>query len=142
MHFNPCHQLAMSILITISQIHYYNPASTMPMITYDSGANGHYLCEVDRINAGLPIPKPSMKCIGVTNGNTSQACHVSHLPFSQLSPITVYTDSFPDFPQPLMSVGKMCGDGNISIFTQDSVFVHAEWDVLITCKGEPLLIGT
>jgi hypothetical protein len=40
-----------------------------------------------------------------------------------------------------MSVGKTTDDGTISIFTKEGVTVHKEQDVLITCKGEPILIG-
>ena len=40
-----------------------------------------------------------------------------------------------------MSVGKTCDDGTISVFTKRGVTVHREEDVLITCKGEPILIG-
>jgi hypothetical protein len=40
-----------------------------------------------------------------------------------------------------MSVGKMAGDGTVSVFTKDGVNVFKEEDVLITCKGEPILIG-
>jgi hypothetical protein len=112
------------------------------MIMYDSGADGHYLCETNLITAGLPILKPSTKHIGVANGSTSRAYHVSCLPFPQISPTAMHADSFPDFPQSLMSISKTCDDGTISIFTQDGVSVHAKQDVLITCKGVPLLIGT
>ncbi len=38
-------------------------------------------------------------------------------------------------------MGKTADDGTISIFTKDGVTVHEETDVLITCKGEPILIG-
>ncbi|KAL7486747.1 hypothetical protein ACHAW6_012336 [Cyclotella cf. meneghiniana] len=40
-----------------------------------------------------------------------------------------------------MSVGKTCNDSNIFISTQDGATVHKEHDVLITCKGEPILVG-
>ena len=40
-----------------------------------------------------------------------------------------------------MSVGKTTDDGTISIFTKDGVSVHKEQDVLIKCKGKPILIG-
>jgi hypothetical protein len=40
-----------------------------------------------------------------------------------------------------MSVGKISDDGTLSIFTKDGVTVHREEDVLITCKGAPILIG-
>ena len=41
----------------------------------------------------------------------------------------------------LMSVGKMADDGTVSVFTKKGVNVFKEEDVLITCKGEPILIG-
>eukprot|EP00804_Cyclotella_cryptica_P011786 CCRYP_011381-RA/>CCRYP_011381-RA protein AED:0.36 eAED:0.36 QI:0/0/0/1/1/1/2/0/520 len=69
------------------------------------------------------------------------AKYVSRLPFPQLSPNAVLADSFVDFPQSLMSVGKTCDDGTIAIFTQSDITVHKDTDVLITCQGEPLLIG-
>jgi hypothetical protein len=40
-----------------------------------------------------------------------------------------------------MSMGKTADDGTISIFTKDGVTVHKETDILIPCKGEPILIG-
>jgi hypothetical protein len=49
--------------------------------------------------------------------------------------------TFDDFPQSLISVGKVSDDGTISIFIKDGVTVHQEEDVLVTCKGAPLLIG-
>ncbi len=39
-----------------------------------------------------------------------------------------------------MSVGKTAHDGMISIFTKDGVMVHKKQDILITCKGKPILI--
>ena len=40
-----------------------------------------------------------------------------------------------------MSVGCTADAGTISIFTKDDVTVYKEEDVLITCKGAPILIG-
>ncbi len=40
-----------------------------------------------------------------------------------------------------MSVGKTAGKGTVSVFTKDGVNVFKEEDVLITCKGKPILIG-
>ena len=40
-----------------------------------------------------------------------------------------------------MRVGKMADDGNISISTKKGASVYKEEDVLITCKGEAILIG-
>ena len=40
-----------------------------------------------------------------------------------------------------MSVGKTSDDGNVSVFTKEAVKVYKETDILITCKGEPILVG-
>ena len=111
------------------------------MITYDSGADGHYLSETDRATIGLPILRKSSKRVGVANGGTSQAKHVTALPFPNLSKQARQADTFDDFPHSLMSVGKTADDGTISIFTKDGVTVHKEQDVLIKCQGEPILVG-
>eukprot|EP00804_Cyclotella_cryptica_P026024 CCRYP_018185-RA/>CCRYP_018185-RA protein AED:0.33 eAED:0.35 QI:0/0/0/1/0/0/2/0/281 len=111
------------------------------MVTYDSGADGHYLSEADRHTAGLPILKPSTKQVGVANGSTSHSAHVTRLPFPTLSPRATQADSFNDCPHSLMSIGKTSDDKTASIFTRDGVTVHAEEDVLITCQGTPILIG-
>jgi hypothetical protein len=50
-------------------------------------------------------------------------------------------DTFQDFPTSLMSVGKMANNGTVSVFTKEGVNVFKEEDVLITCKGKPILIG-
>jgi hypothetical protein len=107
----------------------------------DSGADGHYLSESDRLQAQLPILRPSTKRVGVANGGSSNGKHVTQLPFKQLSKHAAQADSFEDFPHSLMSVGKTADDGTISIFSKDGVTVHKEQDVLITCRGEPILIG-
>ena len=124
-----------------AHIRYFNPNDDTPMLTYDSGADGHYLNEADRQSAGLPIIRPSTKRVGVANGGTSVGKHATTLPFTHLSPTASAADSFEDFPTSLMSVGKTADDGTVSIFTKDGVTIHKETDVLITCHGKPLLIG-
>jgi hypothetical protein len=108
---------------------------------YDSGANGHYISKKDCRKAGLPIIRKSIRWVGVANGGVSQAKFVTQLPFKALSAQATQADIFQDFPSSLMSMGKTANDGTISIFTKDGVTVHKETDVLITCKGEPILIG-
>ena len=68
------------------------------MITYDSGANGNYLSEADRIRAGLPILRKSTKREGVANAGTSSGKYVTKLPFQQLSPTAAQADTFDEFP--------------------------------------------
>jgi len=127
---------------TTRQVQIFQDKEIAAMKTYDLGADGHYLSECDRINVGLPILRPSTKRVGVANGGTSTARHVSCRPFKQLSDQAASSDSFEDFPSSLMSVDKTSDDGTISIFTKEGVMVHKEQDVLITtCKGEPMLIG-
>jgi hypothetical protein len=43
------------------QVRIFQDKEIAAMITYDSGADGHYLSERDRINVGLPILQPSTK---------------------------------------------------------------------------------
>ena len=111
------------------------------MLTYDSGADGNYLSEEDRKKAGLPILRRSTKSVGVANAGTSRGKWETELPIPQLSKKPAKADYFSDFPTSLMSVGKTNDNGNVSIFTKDGVTVHKEEDVLITCKGTPILIG-
>ncbi len=40
-----------------------------------------------------------------------------------------------------MCVGKTSDDSTVLIFTEEGVNVFKEEDILITCKGEPILIG-
>ncbi|KAL7502572.1 hypothetical protein ACHAXN_003578 [Cyclotella atomus] len=110
-------------------------------ITYDSGADFNYMAERDRVAAGLPALKRSNKRVKVANGAVSNATNVTLLPFEQLSNKARTADTFTDFPNSLMSVGVTSDDGCISIFDKHGVTVHKEEDVLITCKGEPILIG-
>ena len=110
-------------------------------VTYDSGADGHYISEQDRKQASLPILRRSTKRVGVANGDVCLGNNVTKLPIPQLDHTATEADTFDDFPNSLMSVGKTSDAGTISIFTKDGVTVHKETDVLITCKGKPILIG-
>jgi hypothetical protein len=76
------------------------------MITYDSGANGNYISKRDRVKAGLPILPQSTCKVGIANGGTSQAKHVTRLPFHKLSAQARQAYTFQDFPMSLMSVAK------------------------------------
>jgi hypothetical protein len=124
-----------------NEVHLFDNAETLIMITYDSGADGHYISKKDCRKAGLPIVRKSTRWVGVANGGVSQAKFVTLLPFKALSAQATQADTFQDFPSSLMSVGKTANDGTISVFTKDGVTIYKETDVLITCKGEPLLIG-
>jgi len=119
----------------------YNTKNSTGMVTYDSGADGHYISEKDRKAVGLPILRISAKKVGVANGSTCKGQYVTALPFPQLSTKAAEADTFNDFPISLMSVGKTADDGNISIFTEEGVSVYKEEDILITCKGGAILIG-
>ena len=111
------------------------------IITYDSGADNHYMIEADRIKLKLPILRPSHKRVALANGGTNEGKYVTRLPFPQLSTITAEIDTFEDFLSSLMGVGKTSDDGNVSIFTHDNVQVYKEADVLITCRVKIFLIG-
>jgi hypothetical protein len=126
---------------TSNKVHKYTYNEQPIMITYDSGANGHYISKKDQRKAGLPILRPSTRKVGVASGGTSNVKYVTQLPFRQLSAQSRQADTFQDFPNSLMSVGKTADKGTVSVFTKDGVNVFKEEDVLITCKGKPILIG-
>jgi hypothetical protein len=73
--------------------------------------------------------------------STSNAKYVTQLPFQKLSAQPRQADTFQDFPTSLMSMGKTSDDGTVSVFTKEGINVFKEEDVIITCKGEPILIG-
>ncbi len=68
-----------------NEVHLFDNAEIPIMITYDSGANGHYISKKDRRKAGLPIIQKSTRQVGVANGGVSQAKFVTQLPFKALS---------------------------------------------------------
>jgi len=112
------------------------------MVTYDSGADGHYISEQGRAQAKLPILPKSTKRVGVANGGISRGHHVTALPIPGIPTIDIEADTFNDFSRSLMNmVGKTADAGTVSIFTKHGVIVHKEQDVLITYKGQPILIG-
>ena len=97
------------------------------MVSYDSGADGHYISEKDRKAVSLPILRISAKKVGVANGSKYKGHqYVTALPFPQLSTKAAESDTFNDFPSSLMSVGKTADNGNISIFTKEGVSVYKE----------------
>ena len=94
------------------------------MVTYDSGADRHYLSEKDRTKLGLPILRISDKKVGVANGGACNGKYVTSLPFLQLSRKSAEADTFKEFPTSLTSLGKTADNGNVSIFTKDGVTIH------------------
>ena len=55
---------------------FHNP-NAATAIMYDSESDGHYLCEEDRKQLGLPILRISSKQVGVANGGTSNGKYVT-----------------------------------------------------------------
>jgi len=111
------------------------------LMTYDSGADGHYMSEKDRKRLQLPILKQSTKRVGVANGDVVQGKYKTTLPLPQLSTTATTADSFNTWPSSLVSVGKIADDNTVSIFDKDGVSVFKEEDVLIKCNGDPLFVG-
>ena len=112
-----------------------------PTALADSGADNHYITEDDRQQANMPIIGTSTKQVGVANGGISEGRHVTKLPFELLSAKARLADTFDDFKHSLLSIGLIADDDNIALFSKDDVKIYRETDVLITCKGEPILIG-
>ena len=90
---------------------------------YDSGTDGHYISEDDRKKANMPVLNKSTIRVGVVNGKTSKAVHTTQLPFKGMSDKATQADTFNDFKNLLLSVGKFADDRNTSMFTKDGVRV-------------------
>ena len=77
-----------------AQICTFHAAQTAITVTYDSGADGHYLSEQDRARAQLPILRRSTKFVGVANGDTSRGTNVTRLPVPDLPDQATEADTF------------------------------------------------
>ncbi len=99
-------------------------AAATVLVIYESGADGHYITETDRVQAQLPILRKASKRVAVANGETCKAKFVTHLSFHTLSTSAKQAKTFTEFPHSLMSVGKTANDGMISIFTKEGVTVQ------------------
>ena len=66
-------------------------------ITYDLGADHHYMRKADRIGLGLPILKALKKPVGVANGGTSKGKYVTSITFPQFSNKATESDTFEKF---------------------------------------------
>ena len=64
------------------------------ILTYDSGADRHYLSKKDRKKVGLPILRVSAKKVCVENGGAYNGKYIPKLPFTQLSNKAVEADTF------------------------------------------------
>ena len=111
------------------------------IVTYDPGVDNNYLSKVDQAKAHMPILQKSTKRVNVANGGTSTATNVTPLPILRLSKAAAEAPTFKDSPASLLSVGKSNDDSNVSIFTKQGVTVHKEEDMVITVKGQPVMIG-
>ena len=72
----------------------YQQHNNTPMLTYDSGADRHYLSEQDRTKLGLPILRISDKKVGVANGGVYSGKYVTSLTFPQISSNAAEADTF------------------------------------------------
>ena len=111
------------------------------MLTYNSGADGHYISEKDSKELGLPIFCVYSKKVGVANGGTWNGKYVTKLPFYRLSNKAAEAETFEELPTSLIIVRKTADVGNVSIITREDVTVYKEENVLITFQRNPILVG-
>ena len=143
------HRRTNSITHDVKNIHFrnrpniatYHKHDKTTMLTYNSGADGHYLSKKDRKKLGLLILRVSAKKVGVANSGACNGKYVNTLPVPQISNRAAESDTFEEFPTSLMSVGKKADNGNMSIFTKDGVTVYKEEYVMITCQRKTIIIG-
>ncbi len=88
-----------------NKIHLFSNTETPIMVTYNLGADGHYISKKNHRKAGLPIIQKSTRRVGMANGGVSQPKFVTQLPFKDLSAKAKQANTFQDFPSSLMSVG-------------------------------------
>ena len=82
------HQTKNSITGDSNHVHFkskpsiatYQQHDNTPMLTYNPGADGHYLSEKDRTKLGLLILIISDKKVGVANGGACNGKYVTTLP--------------------------------------------------------------
>jgi hypothetical protein len=113
------------------------------MIIYNSGSDGNYLSKKDHVKAGLPILQPSTRNMYGWGDQWRNKPGSTHHPTTVPQTISTGKASrhFPGLPNVIMSVSEISVDGTISVFTKTGITVFKEEDVLITCKGKPILIG-
>ncbi len=63
------------------------------MVTFNSGADTHFISKKDWCQAGLPILQTLTKKVGVANGGTSKGKYITQLPFQQLSAQAMQADT-------------------------------------------------
>ncbi len=69
-----------------NEVHLYDATATPSlMLTYNSGANGHYISKQDQCKVGFSILQPSTWWVRVANGGTRKAKYVAQLPFCKPS---------------------------------------------------------
>ena len=110
-------------------------------LVYNSDAGGHYPIKELQKESRLKVIRKSTKRLLVADRHVNKGKQQVELPFKGLSISAWTSDTFERFRESLMSVGKVNKNGNISIFTKDNITVYKEVDVLITCKGKPILVG-
>jgi hypothetical protein len=104
-------------------------------------ADDNYLSEADRARAQILILQKLTKKVNIANGGTSTATNATPLPIPRLLKDAAEAHTFKDSRTSQLSVGKVSDGGNVSIFKKQGVKVHKEEDVLITVKGQPVMIG-
>ncbi len=68
------------------------------LVTYDSGADRHYISEDHWKKLGPLFLRISARKVGVANADTCKGKYVTALPFSQLSKKATEADTFKDVP--------------------------------------------
>ena len=99
----------------------------------DSGCTSHFLpatCPCDNKVAVVH----GGKRVGIPNGETMVATHISLLPFPQLPLAARKCDIFPALQQPQLSLGQFCNAGFTATLNSENV--------LLTKDGSTTLAGT
>ena len=77
---------------------FYDNDYDKKMLTYNYGADRHYLSKIGREKLGLPILRVSAKKVGVVNGGACNDKYITKLPFPKLSNKAAEADTFKELP--------------------------------------------
>ena len=94
----------------------------------DTGSSGHYFtpstyCLNKHPNSAGPT-------ITLPNGETLHPTHSSHLAFPPtFTPQSTMAHIYPSLQHPLISIGQLCDDGKIAIFTKSNCYILHATDI-------------
>lgn len=97
----------------------------------DSGATNHYFAIKDANTLLQVTPDANGPMVTLPNKACIKATHQGHLPYTKyLSPQATKTSLFPNLHNNLISIGQLCDDGCEVLFTQSTMTVKKNSNII------------